>query len=69
MQHILDIIHALTPSVQASSDSPSVAGWNTIQDSMTKYDEATMKDFTDDIDTLLVFVGSVGLDKPKGYWY
>ncbi len=36
--------------------TPELRGWASVQDTMKRHDAAVVKDFADDINTLLVFV-------------
>lgn len=38
------------------TSTKNLSGWAAIEDSLLKYDLGRVKDYTDDIDTLLVFV-------------
>ena len=43
--------------IEQKFSDPNLKGWSGIEDVMFKNDKAQMVDYSDDIDTLLVFVG------------
>lgn len=65
VSHIADICssssnaHVFTTLLLQNTTDPELSGWGGIEDHLSKYDRGWVKDYADDIDTLLVFVRAV----------